>query len=132
MRRWWISRAAHDEIVALYKERLSAADAAREAAETRHDVAFNDLLSRYQSLVERMGKAQGVPASTETPEAPVDFVLQAAHERWGNDLNALPFVSRFISEQRAKMAKGAPDAMSETQLLEMVMNGVSESDGVPL
>ncbi len=130
MRLWWISRAAHDEIVALLKERVSAADAAREAAETRHDTAFNDLLSRYQSLVERAAKADGIPASLDPKEPDVDFVLQAAHERWGNDLNAMPFVSRFIAEQRAKAAKGDPDAMPEHQLLEVIMQGVSASDGV--
>lgn len=126
---WWISRAAHDEIVALYRERAEAAESARNTAEARHDIAFNDLLTRYQSLVERTAKAEGVPTKLETVEPEVDFVLQAAHERWGNDPMSLQFCNRFISDQRAKARRGDPDALDESALLDVVIRGVSQSDG---
>lgn len=129
MRIPFLSRAAHDEIVALYRERAEAAESARNTAEARHDIAFNDLLTRYQSLVERTAKAEGVPTKLETVEPEVDFVLQAAHERWGNDPMSLQYCNRFISDQRAKARRGDPDAMDESALLDVVIRGVSQSDG---
>lgn len=130
MRLPFLSRTAHDEIVALYRARAESAEAKREAAETRADAAFNDLLTRYQSLVERTAKADGVPTKLETVEPEVDFVLQAAHERWGNDATSLQFVNRYISDQRAKAKRGDLDALDESALLESVLHGVSQSDGV--
>ena len=132
MRRWWIGRAAHDEIVALYRQRAESAEAARDAADARHTAAYQDLLTRYQSLVERSAKAEGVPDKLETPAPEVDFVLQAAHEKWGNDSGAMQIVSRYISDQRAKAKRGEPDAISEAEILQAVIYGISATEGVEL
>lgn len=130
MRLPFVSRAAHDEIVALYRQRAESAEAARDAADARHTAAYQDLLTRYQSLVERSAKAGGVPEKLETVAPEVDFVLQAAHEKWGNDAGAMQFVSRYISDQRAKAKRGDMDALNETELLQAVIYGVSASEGV--
>jgi len=103
---------------------------AREAAEARHQAAYQDLLTRYQSLVERTASSVGVPATvaTETPEP--DLILQAAYERWGTDPGAMVYVNKFIADQRAKAERGEPDAMDERSILEKVLYGVSASEGV--
>lgn len=130
MRFPFLSRAAHDEIVALYRARAESAEAAREAAERRADIVFNDLLTRYQSLVERTAKAEGVPPTLETVAPEVDFVLQAAYERWGNDPQSMQFVTRFIAAERAKAKSGNVNALDDAQLLDVVLRGESASDGV--
>jgi hypothetical protein len=128
----FLSRRAHEEIVAVYRDRAVAAETARAADVDRAQAAYADLLGRYQSLVERAAVAEGIPATTPAPAAEPDLVLQAAHERWGNDTAAMPHVARFIATERAKRERGDPDAMNERDILERVLYGVSESDGVPL
>jgi ParB-like chromosome segregation protein Spo0J len=126
----WLSRSAHEEIVAVYKERAASAEAARAADANRHHAAYQDLLARYQSLVERSAKGVGVPVTIETEQPEPDLIQQAAYERWGTDPGAMMYVNRFIAEQRAKAARGDPDAMDERAILEKVLYGVSASEGV--
>ena len=126
----WISRAAHEEIVAVYRDRAVAAEAARTADADRAQTAYQDLLTRYQSLVERSAAGAGVPATVTTEPAEPDLIQQAAYERWGSDPGAMMYVNRFIAEQRAKAERGEPDAMAERDILEKVLYGVSASEGV--
>ena len=126
----WLSRSAHEEIVAVYRDRAASAEAARIADADRHQAAYQDLLARYQSLVERTASSVGVPATVATEPAEPDLILQAAYERWGTSPGAMVYVNKFITDQRAKAARGEPDAMDERAILEKVLYGVSASEGV--
>ena len=128
----WISRAAHEEIVALYRQRAEQAEASRNAIDARHIAAYQDLLTRYQSLVERSASAAGVPTTVKPELVEPDLILEAAQQRWGSDPAAMPFVARFISDERAKAKRGEPDAMTEQAILEKVIFGVSGSEGIEL
>ncbi len=128
----WISRAAHEEIVAVYRDRAASAEVARAADADRAQSAYQDLLARYQSLVERSAAGAGVPATVATEPPEPDLVAEAATERWGSDSRALGIVNRFITDERAKAKRGDLDAMDERDILEKVLYGVSESDGVPI
>lgn len=128
--RGWISRAAHDEIVRHLESRATSAEAALAALDIRHQAAYQDLLTRYQSLVERRASADGVPDKPVALESSVDLVLQAAYEQWGAMPGAMQYVVSYITEQRAKRGRGEIDALSEADLMYAVIHGISQNDGV--
>lgn len=130
----WVSRRTYDIVVRVFDESLKA-----ERAElSRREMAFEDerrsfhdryntLLDKYHSLIERKAVVDvPVPA---TP-AVVDLTLQAAHEKWGNDPLTMPYVNRFIADQRARRERGEVGALDEDELLERVIKGSSSDDGV--
>lgn len=121
----WISRAAHEQVVAVWQAAFEQAGTREMAA---HE-AYRDLLDKYHDLMQRRANAASLPAAVIV-EPDVDLVMQAASERWGSDPMSLPHVLKYVRDQRKKAQDGAPDAMDEGDLLNAVMFGISENDGV--